>query len=428
MLLVGLLSCFSGCLNTADLVPPFRPNYQGNIGYWAPGGCAQINEDYVMLVPPIQYRKGQIWTNVEVPEGDWAVDYTFQIPEGDNGGGFALWFIDKYGAEGDLLGGPCEFQGVCLHCIITSGHHGQHDLELRVVQNLGLSKTCFRKYLPVATAVCPYDPQRPFMLTVGFYNRQIVLNFDRSEIARVDLEANLTQNYIGITALTERRVSLVKLLKVEFQMTVLRETLAKRNAFAWQHKAASQYQPPEQLLLRKPSFNVTLAEYTAFKSGSPNEEGSVDRLFAIIDEVNAASFEVASFAELNSFVNDKLVVYGQKWHRRTMKIVERVQQSRNVAEVAWKHSESMLQVFNASLKQSLRKSSAEFANAQRLFKNLEDTGIDADDSLGDMVAGVNQAPQIRIFLWLAEIELTVFVTFLIVTNIPFVKNRILGLS
>jgi hypothetical protein len=78
------------------------------------------------------------------------------------------------------------------------------------------------------------------MLGLNFVKTEMVLSFGRTEIARASLEANLTDNYIGITAVTDSRVSNVNLMSVKFKVS---EQIAKRASTRWQPAADSQFQP-----------------------------------------------------------------------------------------------------------------------------------------------------------------------------------------
>jgi hypothetical protein len=256
-----------------------------------------------------------------------------------------------------------------------------------------------------------------------------VLSFDGSEIARSPLEANLTETYVGITAVSESRVSKINLLSVEFQVSELGEKIGSRTGVAWNPNPASHFSPPESGPMRKPYFNLTLEEYNKRRAANDivNSEASVDRLFDVIDEVNAASFEVASFSELNAFVNDKLMRYSEKWHRRTIKIVERVQQSRNVSGVAWQYTQSMLQTFNATLKDSVLKASGKIGDLSDLLREQSELGIDEGRGIGHIAEAVTRSRLIGFFVWMSGIEMVALTAFLLTANVPSVRSDLLGL-
>ena len=113
MLLAAFASVIS-CATTADLDPPFDDVDGRSVGLWEVGGAAEIHGSRVMLVPPIQYHRGCAWTNVQVPSGDWSLTTKLQIYETDGGGGFGVWIVDKYNADGPIYGGPLEFKGLSI--------------------------------------------------------------------------------------------------------------------------------------------------------------------------------------------------------------------------------------------------------------------------------------------------------------------------
>ena len=133
---------FSG-RTTADLVPPFESPDQRRIGYWEFSGAAKIFPESIMLVPPIQFHKGSAWTNVEVPGGDWSLALALRVSASDAGGGAALWFVDTYGADGPINGGPSRFKG--LGVLVNVGFDGG-----LACSNLGratrIMRTCRRQW------------------------------------------------------------------------------------------------------------------------------------------------------------------------------------------------------------------------------------------------------------------------------------------
>jgi hypothetical protein len=215
---------------------------------------------------------------------------------------------------------------------------------------------------------------------------------------------------------------------IQFKVVSSAETRAKRNAFEWNRNPSSHFQPPEHLPLRKPYFNFTLAEFEASQaaSGVITSDATLDRLFAIIDEVNAASFEVASFSELNTFVNEKLVTYGEKWQRRTIKIVERVQQARNVAGAAWNYTQSMLKTFNATLKDSVLKTSEKIGDLRELLTEQSESGIDEGQGIRHIASEVNDSILLKVVRWGMGIEIVAFFCFIIVALIPAVRESLTG--
>ena len=67
------------------------------------GGAAMDTRETVMLVPPVQYHKGFLWSNFELPSGKWRMETDISIKEGTGGGGIGFWFTDKFVQRGNLV-------------------------------------------------------------------------------------------------------------------------------------------------------------------------------------------------------------------------------------------------------------------------------------------------------------------------------------
>jgi hypothetical protein len=424
IILLSLFSRLVASRTSADLIPPFYPNQNGNLGYWEIGGATQIEHDAIMLAPPVQFHKGHIWTNAQVPLDDWKMELDFLISESNGGGGFAIWIIDKYGADGPLFGGPSSFAGVAVHARIRPAAGGNMELEFRIIQNPSSLKPPLLKFLPTPIAVVEFTPSTRFIVTIGFTGSEITLEYNETEVGRVPLQSNLSENFIGITAASEDRHSRIDLLMLHFHVKTM---IGARDSLVWDHKPLSYFQPAEHFLLKRPYFNKTLAEYEASQAakGEITSETTAPRIFEVIDEVNEASFEVASFSELNFFVNDNLLMYGEKWQRRTLKIVERVRESRNVAASAWNYTNSVMETFNRTLKDSVLKTTGKIDDLRNFLAGFSADGIDEGHALGYLADDVNQSPVITYLMAIAFIELISLFAFLLMANIPCVGSHLL---
>jgi hypothetical protein len=398
----------------------------GNLGYWQVGGSTQVEHEIIMLAPPIQYHKGHIWTNVQVPTDNWSLELDFVISESNGGGGFVIWVVDKYGADGPIYGGPSGFLGVGIHARVTQADDESFKLQFRILQNSNALKPPFLKFLPSPLGSFDCRLGQRFIVRVTFTRDTVGITADKQFIGEAALQGDLSDNYIGITAATEDRVSRIDLVMAQF---LVQSPLGQHSAPLWEHKPLRNFQPAERAPLRRPYFNRTLVEYEAARAanGEVSSDAPAGTLFDVIDEVNAANFEVASFSELMNFVNDHLAVYGDKWQRRTLKIVERVQHARNVSTAAWNYTNLVMRTFNATLKSSLIKT---VGKIELLGETVNESvahgnGVDEGHAIQYLGESVNESPTIRVLMMLAVIELVALILFLLVTNIPSVRETLL---
>ena len=98
----------------ADIEPPIELDSDGTVNLWEFSGSATVYPDSVMLLPPIQFRRGCGWTTVDIPKQSFGITFDLVISDGDRGSALGIWMIDKYAQDGPLAGGPSVFNGIGL--------------------------------------------------------------------------------------------------------------------------------------------------------------------------------------------------------------------------------------------------------------------------------------------------------------------------
>ena len=411
---------FSG-RTTADLVPPFESPDQRRIGYWEFSGAAKIFPESIMLVPPIQFHKGSAWTNVEVPGGDWSLALALRVSASDAGGGAALWFVDTYGADGPINGGPSRFKG--LGVLVNVGFDG--GLEIRVLQSGSRDED--HANLPPPVANLEFADGRLFELKVEFSGTQLVVLIDNVEVHREVLLYNLAKLFIGITAATDRRVARVDLAGVKFDLDTSGYVEELQNhQYVLKDHIPPRYQPKEATRLRKPSFNITIDELQAYEEqGRYVRESSPNRLFDVIEELGNATQYVASYGELSAFVRETIMPFSEKWQRRTMKMVERARHARNVTGAAVNYTRDMINAFKAELGANAIRTTQKIFNLESILADVAEGGIDETGELQRMVNDVSNSKTMRTVVIVSLAELAGLIIFLIFVNIPAIKAKIL---
>jgi hypothetical protein len=267
-------------------------------------------------------------------------------------------------------------------------------------------------------------------VTIKFVKANVSVSVDDQEIANEFVQAKLRDNYIGITAACETRVSRIDLLGMRFQIDEARNALPsfRLEDVIGEHRPSGHVHQHTPSALRGAAFNVTTQEYGRMKAsaGKIETEADANRLFTIIDEVGAVNYEVASFSELNDFVNQKLLGYAQKWQARTMKIVERVQRARDVSGAAYNYTQQVMEAFNSSFRTTVVKTTRKIEDLGDLLSEIGEKGIDEGDALERIADDVNKSNVIRLILYIAEIEFLAVVVFFVLVSIPSVRRRLLS--
>jgi hypothetical protein len=76
---------------------------------------------------------------------------------------------------------------------------------------------------------------------------------------------------------------------------------------------------------------------------------TTDDLFTLIDEVHGAAFDVASFGSVNQFVREIIGPYAEKWQRRTLRIVDQMQELHQNLTTAWNFTGEVMRAFHDTI-------------------------------------------------------------------------------
>ena len=340
-MLLALLFAVSRSDSSADLQPPFHPDEDGAIGYWMFDGSAVVQEQSIILCPPIQFRRGAAWTTVEFPNDFWSVKFTFDVTGSDPvgcGGGAGIFFVKTLGAEGPLHGGPNQFKGLAVLLTVSeSKMTDSRRVEVAVIQSFG--NVAFS--LPIkANATLEVRNGHALDIRVRVAERILsVLGSAGGErektLVRAPLDVDISQNYLGVTAQTQQHVNVFELRGVEWDVEIRR---AKDVSFA---KGSGKYAPNLVPILRSPKFNVTVDEMGR-KVEVPNGESNAVTLLDVIEEAGAAMRDVASFMDVNDFVKTTIVPYTVKWRKRNVRVIEEVGRVREMMEATLNYTDTLV--------------------------------------------------------------------------------------
>ena len=418
---------------SADLISPFEVDSKGKIGFWELGGSALPYEKYITLSPPIQFSKGCVWTNVQIPSNNnWTIDLNFHIHQ-TTGGGFGLFFVEKYGMDGNLYGGPNIFKGIALLGSIIQNNDQSFSIALHFLQSKGGSKFNTNN-LPKPDYILDFSRRNIISLQlIRSKNGFLVYGSSKENPKKLNylfnknINIDISKNYIGLTAQSDRLINRFDLYSIKF---LVNDDIIKNNRPQSMGNSipSSHYTPETFYRLRNPSFNLTILELLQQEStgGLINGNSSVFDLLTIIDEINNASYDVASYSELNSFIRNNILNYSQKWQQRTLKLIERVQKARNVAGAAFNYTFEIMEVFNSTMKQNLLRTSMKIIDLAELLLDVSENGVDENNELTEMVDDVNKSNLIKILLYGAIIELIGLILLILFLNVPYINQKFLG--
>lgn len=417
--------------STADLTPPFDLAQMMAIGNWEFSGAAIVEEESIMLCPPVQYTHGAAWTNVQMPKDNWRIKFRFRIHEGSGGGGIGIWFIDKYGADGPLHGGPSQFKGVGVLATIITYLDGSKGLGFNVVQNNGDKIFTFDTFDDYDYTF-KYSAEKDVVLYVTFINQKFVVsihnnNTNTEVIATRNLMVSIEDAFIGVTAQSDAFTSRVDILSAIFKfMTESKDKAGvsieqeggdmdanSRKVNPIHDNSAGHYQPEGRTHYRNPLFQHTVDELKERyeKHNEIDKDATIEKLFGVINEINQVTNQVAGFKDLCEFVRNNLVNYSQKWHKRTIKMVEDIQRARNVLGGAWNYTEEIMGDMNRTVRMNAIRMAFKVTTLEELLASDSEAGI--GDELNIAEKEVQKSLLIRILTIFSAIEFTIIVIFFI---------------
>ncbi|KAH0791632.1 Legume-like lectin family protein [Histomonas meleagridis] len=414
--------------NSENLSPPFEPTEQGDVGYWEVGGSTVIYPDKIMLIPPIQYRQGFLWAKFMSPRGPWSVSFQIDFGYGNDGGGFNFLINNKFGDYGPIFGGPSKFVGISFIGSLTTNQKTDF-LNLRLIQSTG-EKSYTVDNLPDPMVSIAIQKNNPLLIKLEIKNGNISAYIDSVQYISQPLQITPFDHFIGLTASSDTYFTEIYL----HQISIEAQKLSMHNHTLGDHKNQRSIDHDRITSYRNPIFNNTVSELQKLHSINPKglsdvtetTDASVDKVLNVIDEINEVTFDIPSFSELTGFVQDNLMTTVRRWQRRTLKIVERAQDARNVAGSAIESTEEVLDFFNYTLRSKVFKTNEQIMEFQELLVQLALDGIDEGDVMSKMADRVNKSSAIRIVVLGSIIELLLLAGFFAALNIPAIRRKLLS--
>jgi hypothetical protein len=205
----------------------------------------------------------------------------------------------------------------------------------------------------------------PVKVAVQFVSQRLIVRASQEGARRVyaeQLEIDVNKLLIGVAAQDGATVGRWDLLGVTYLLELSRE-INQRTGIEFGEIPRSNYIPEQVTTYRNPA---RLSEQT---EGRGLFTADAVHLRNVVEELTIASEGVASFKELNEFVRQTLIPCTQKWHRRTLKLVDHVKETRDVLGAAWNYSQAVMTALNSFVAYGSSKASFKLLNLGVIFQD-----------------------------------------------------------
>lgn len=348
-----------------DLKEPFELEENNTIKSWKLFGSSRVQEDKLILLPPIRRAHGAIWTDTILPATNWSIRTDILLVEPSETFSFAVFYIKEPTHEFYFHGGPPKIEGLAIIGEFIRENRTHLKFTLNSIQSDGK--------VDLRTAPLP-EPDMSFYaatstrfgLIISFSDNRIISGIDIGDgniIKGAEMEAKLDYNqyYLGITALNGAIESgfILENLEVSlndgaqsnffffhgddpFQVPSQPEYYSVSTEETLQFRGASYREMEKQMTLRKAAHgNLWL--------GGLYNDTKGDTVLTCIDETLVATSEMGTFSQINEYIKYDLQSYVQKWHKRMTKACRSMQEVRKLIDENRNSATAMLNYYNKSL-------------------------------------------------------------------------------
>lgn len=414
-----------------DLASPFLQTRDRKINDHELGGAAYIANDYIVLLPGLQFHSGSVWTTLQFPE-NFDTTLTFQIPSANGYGetGFGIWFVDTYGIDGRLHGGPRQFSVFGLLFSIDESPDDHFKLNIRLVedqnQDTGINLQN-HKTLPkiLASPILYKSDLFDIRLSVSFkkVTLSIGLNNVFTELSVFEIKQPILHKFFGVTAQTFRFISSINLIKIAYQTQdsspIQKRYYTNRQRIPEQF-SHPMFSPPIASHFRSPLLGVT-SNYV----NKSIKESDLNDLFNVVHEITLLSTTVAKYSDLTSFISTTFLPVANKWQQRSLKVVDRVMEIKNIAETALFYSQKIASDLQSTLAFHLNKTDTKISNIYEVILDEAQKGIDKGDQFKNLEDDYAYRNVSLYLFYLSVFEAITFVVAIILVNITPIQKFIL---
>ena len=430
------LSTASAILQSADLTPPFYPNAKNRVGFWNIYGAALVNEENIILAPPVQYKTGSAWSTLPLPYGDWAISFKISITEGNGGGGFVIPIIDQHAAQGNFYGIPSKFKGIALVGAVFANNNGKPELHYKLFQCNKTGETEFKVIDENDTcpAIVPLADD-PFLVTLRIAGNRVSVTHSQCsniedkecntkpqiEILDEELKADISHCWVGICAMSDDYTSRFDLFHAMFNTKQYNYNRMKQSREFQHMPSESNIKPDIIQKLRNPSFARMRKESQLLENSKDilhPPEADIGSFLKVMDEFAEVIDEVATYGQLNEFIGKTLVPYSEGWHRRTFKVMDTVAKTKKIMYDSFNETKALLTIFNETIETSLQKAQTKIGDIKTIL--VEESEI----QLLDWILAKSENPLLSILKYISIGEVIAVFIFYLIQRHPKIKQKI----
>jgi hypothetical protein len=346
------------------LIPPFQVDIDGNVDDWIFSGFSLVKTNEIVLAPPLAGHRGGAWLSTPVVNKGFTYEVSLTLSCFASGGSFGIWLAAHFGADGEICGGPRSFRGVAVLGKVVVDENDTQYIQLTSIAADNDDIAAKSDSPPFAILPVPGSEMNLTIHVSSKDGRNYVVAARSSPKwaakAEIDHPNPPRRFFIGVTAMNLRYFMKVALRAVRFSNTT---------AFNESDAVFASLNPdphvdfPRSGRLQSHRFSLLEQEMDAMNE-SEIPESNFSHLLHVIDELNAAAYDVASFKELNRFLQQNLQPYAEKWQKRSIKVLLYTVFMSNSVSKLLERNRALFRQFN---------SSAEVITS-RSKQNMEDLG------------------------------------------------------
>lgn len=390
---------------TGDLTPPFYANTRNRIGYWEISNTTQVKEDFIVFS---QSSKGGIWNSLPIPYGEWSFSAAFEVEARNGNGGFGVWLIEEHKASGSFYGGPQNFKGAAFIGAVVGD-------ELRIKNLQSKGEETFKELKGCDFKLKIVDGKARVNLTVHVLEKELVMECLGRKINKV-LSVDLSNTWIGITGMSDDEKLNINFLGFKFDEDEYVEK-HRENSQQQYYGKQSLYQRKMNSNFRNSNFRIMSRELDAFHDNKPEEKNIINVLDSI-DEFTHALEEVETYSDLNSFIRRTLIPYVQGWQKRTFKIVENSQRTKELISQSFNQTQGLLYIFNNSIHESINKT-------DRKINFLTEVINENYSELNNIFKPLSKESNFLIYaIYISILEVILILCFYLTVKIPYLRETL----
>jgi hypothetical protein len=379
---------FAICSSSSPaLIPPFQVDIDGNVDDWIFSGFSLVKSNEIVLAPPLPGHRGGAWLSTPLLSKPFTHEVALTLSCFASGGAFGVWLAAHFGSDGEICGGPRSFRGIAVLGRVVVDENRTQYIQLTALpgNNDDLASVTAT---PFAVFPVLHDEVNLTIRVSSKDGRSFVV------VARTTpkwggkteiLHSNPpNQFFLGITAQNLKFFTKTALRSVRFSNAT---TFNEEDAVYTKLNPDPHVSFPQTGRLQSHRFELVEEEMGRISDAIP--ESNFSQLLRVIDELNGAAYDVASFKELNRFLQYSLQPYAEKWQRRSIKVILYTVFMSNSVSKLLERNKALFRKFNTSAELVTSRSRQNMEDLAKVIQDAADqSNAEYDFFVEEMTAHV----------------------------------------